>query len=365
MRSHRLVDAPTVIVQCLVALGCVALGVLLRIALAQMLSPDAFLVFIFSVILAARVGGLIAGFVTTAVGVIVGDYLFAPPDQAFGVVDLREASRMALFVMEGSTITLLFYFVRRSQLAERRARDQLKQFLGVVSHELRNPLAAITTSAGVLARRSGNDHASTVLLRQVGHLNRMVNDISELSRLQRAALDVHLSNVAVNELLESAADVVRPECEQRNQVLNVALLPEDTLVTGDPVRLRQVFANLLLNASRYSPAGSAIRFAAAHQDDRVVVTVADSGRGFAGEDIARLFEPFVRGATDQPGAGLGLAISKAIVEWHGGTIRGDSPGPGAGAIFTVTLVRRPRHQAAQAIDPIYAASKSRVTKLRA
>jgi signal transduction histidine kinase len=327
----------TLLAQVLVAIGAVAAGVLARWLLASVVSPDALLVFVFSVIVGARAGGLVSGLLATAFSLVLGDYLFRTSLNGFHVPDVRESVRLALFLVEGSTLSVLFHLVRRSEAAERHARDQLRQFLAVVSHELRNPLSAIAASASVVAKGGGTQRATAVLLQQVEHLNRMVTDLADLSRLERTALEIRRAQVSVNSVLESAADVARPEFAQRDQIFQSKLLPVDASVIGDVARLRQVFANLMINASRYSSAGSTIRLHATKDDVGVVVTVSDNGCGFAPEELPHLFQPFVRGTSQQPGTGLGLAICKALVERHGGTISGESAGPDCGATFRVTL----------------------------
>jgi signal transduction histidine kinase/CheY-like chemotaxis protein len=214
------------------------------------------------------------------------------------------------------------------------------EFLAMLGHELRNPLAPILTAVELLA---GNEQASRerkVIERHTRHLSRLVDDLLDISRVERGHIELRQEPVALSGILDRAIEIAF-HLIQRNQHELVVTRAADVLLQGDPVRLAQVFGNLLTNAAKFTPAGGRIELSTERADDRVRVTVRDNGPGIARHELKRIFEPFVQlhRVTDaaRGGLGLGLAIVRTLVERHGGSIVAESGGPGTGATFTVEL----------------------------
>jgi signal transduction histidine kinase len=223
--------------------------------------------------------------------------------------------------------------------AEARCREQA---LAAVSHEMRGPLQVISIASSALLRAWPGDASLlperrqiAVIAEQADRMRRLAADLLDLSRVDAGHFSVRPEPVRVGVLLRSAAEVYRPMVEQKGITLSVSPIP--TLVAMvDEQRVHQVLANLIGNAARYTPAGGTITLSAQAEDGQVRFTVADTGLGIDPENLPRVFERFWTGGKCRGCAGLGLAISRALVEAHGGTITVDSL-PGQGATFTVTL----------------------------
>ncbi|MFL5270835.1 MAG: ATP-binding protein, partial [Anaeromyxobacteraceae bacterium] len=223
--------------------------------------------------------------------------------------------------------------------AANRTKDE---FLAMLGHELRNPLAPIVIALHVL-ELAGQGHTAEhgIIRRQVQHLARLVDDLLDVSRITRGKVDLRLERVELAAIVERAVEMAAPLLEQRRHHLAVEVPAEGLAVRGDPVRLAQVASNLLTNAARYTPPGGHVAVRAAVEGDRVVFSVTDDGVGLAPELLAQVFEPFVQGprAPDrrEGGLGIGLTLVRNLVEMHGGTARARSDGPGKGSTFVVSL----------------------------
>jgi signal transduction histidine kinase len=215
-----------------------------------------------------------------------------------------------------------------------------QDFLGLLSHELRNPLSAINVALAVMRARPGvqaGQQARTVIERQVAHITRLVDDLVDTARIERGTLSLRIEPVDLRDVLATAVEMAQPSVEQRGQTFDWTPAREAMLVSGDRVRLQQVFSNLLLNASKYTPEGGRIELCTSADGDDFRVTVRDNGQGIPSEDLGRVFEPFVRATRDAPGLGVGLYVARTLIEQHGGTISVESGGANAGAAFTVRL----------------------------
>lgn len=214
------------------------------------------------------------------------------------------------------------------------------EFLAMLGHELRNPLAPILTAVELLGGHPQAAREREVIERHTRHLARLVDDLLDISRLERGHIELRQEPVMLGVALERAVELASHHIE-RNQHQLVVTRAADVLVQGDPVRLEQVFGNLLTNAAKFTPAGGRIELSTALDGDRVRVMVRDNGRGIARNELERIFEPFVQlnRITDaaRGGLGLGLAIVKRLVEGHGGSIVAGSQGRGTGATFVVEL----------------------------
>jgi len=233
---------------------------------------------------------------------------------------------------------------REEAEAASRAKDQ---FLAMLGHELRNPLAPITLTVELMKRRAPGilERERDVIERQARHLQALVDDLLDVSRIARGKLQLRREAVELAPLVEAALESVHPLLEQRgHRVLND--VARGLWVSGDPVRVRQIFANLLTNAAKYTPEGGEIRLSSSTAGARVSVSVADDGIGLSPDVVPSLFDPFFQAPQGKEravgGLGVGLALVRSLARLHGGEARVESPGPGRGSTFTVELPLLPR-----------------------
>ncbi|MGE3275198.1 MAG: ATP-binding protein [Vicinamibacterales bacterium] len=259
------------------------------------------------------------------------DFVYQPLFDAGGAVE-----GIAVVVYEVTELTR----ARREAEAANRAKDE---FLAILGHELRNPLAPILTALQLLRLRGveAGQRERDVIERQVRHLVTLVDDLLDVSRITRGKVDLQRSTVDLAEVVARAIETASPLLEQYRHELHVDVRPRPLLVSADPARLAQVVANLLTNAAKYTNPGGYVTVAAWAEGPDAVVCVRDTGIGIDPDVLPRVFELFVQEpqALDRArgGLGLGLAIVQSLVRLHGGTITASSDGRGQGAEFTVRL----------------------------
>jgi signal transduction histidine kinase/DNA-binding response OmpR family regulator len=246
--------------------------------------------------------------------------------------------------------------LRREAEAANRSKDE---FLAMLSHELRNPLAPIATAIQLMRLRGAEVPELGTLERQAAHLTRLVDDLLDVSRLTRGKIELRVGTVEIGDAVLRAMEMAGPLLERRSHLVNIEDVPRRGLaVNGDPERLAQVVFNLLSNAAKYSEPGSRIDLLARREGDRVLLRVKDQGAGIAPDMIHRVFDMFVQQeqtiARSVGGLGLGLTIVRSLVEMHGGRVSVRSPGVGQGSEFTVELpaavaAARPAEEAADAV----------------
>ncbi|KAB1149775.1 HAMP domain-containing histidine kinase [Streptomyces luteolifulvus] len=218
-----------------------------------------------------------------------------------------------------------------------------RRLLGDVAHELRTPLATIEAYLEGLADgvRTLDAHTLDVLGAQTTRLHRLVEDISLVSRAEEHRLTLVRAVIPAARLADAAADAVRPGFQTKGVDLRVMVTPGTPAVDADRDRLVQVLVNLLTNALRHTPAGGTVTVAAEPARAGVVIRVADTGEGIAAEHLPHIFERFYRADTgrdrEHGGSGIGLAVARALVHAHGGTVSASSEGPGRGAVFRISL----------------------------
>jgi len=232
------------------------------------------------------------------------------------------------------------------RMRELRDADQRKnEFLGMLSHELRNPLAPIRNSAYILRHAApGSEQArraQTVIERQAEHLTRLVDDLLDVTRIARGKIELRRERVELRELVWRAADDFRIAMDDRGIAFRTALPNGKVWADADATRLTQIIGNLLHNASKFTRKGDEVVLSLEADGQNAIIRVRDTGVGIAPELLPRIFDPFVQGertlARTEGGLGLGLALVKGITELHGGSVAAESTGIGRGAEFTVRL----------------------------
>jgi PAS domain S-box-containing protein len=220
------------------------------------------------------------------------------------------------------------------------------EFLAMLAHELRNPLAPLSNAVQAIRRRQpGDEHTLTVatdiLDRQIRQMSRLVNDLLDASRVSRGKIELRCTRVALRPIIEEAIETVRPLLARFEHTLTTTLPPEALYVDGDAGRLSQVIGNLLANAAKFTDKAGRIWLSAEREGDEAVIRVRDDGIGIAPEHLQTLFDMFVQVDTaierSRDGLGIGLTLVKTLVELHGGTVQVHSAGPGCGSEFTVRL----------------------------
>ncbi|MDY6982874.1 MAG: ATP-binding protein, partial [Pseudomonadota bacterium] len=240
--------------------------------------------------------------------------------------------------------------LRRGAMASRNeqlqdADRQKNEFMAMLAHELRNPLAPIRNASVLLARAVRGDANARSLVdvvqRQVGHLSRLVDDLLDISRITQKRIDLDRETVAVSDLVRYAIETVEPLLFERDQFLQIQSGDEELYVYGDVSRLVQCLVNLLNNAAKYTERAGRIAVSTRAEDGHAVLEVADDGVGIAPELLPRLFELFMQAdhtrSRSQGGLGIGLAVVQRLVEMHEGRVTAESDGPGSGAKFSIWL----------------------------
>jgi signal transduction histidine kinase len=226
--------------------------------------------------------------------------------------------------------------------AERASRAK-DDFLAMLGHELRNPLAPIVTALQLLRLRGGGaiERELTVIERQAQHLIRLVDDLLDVSRIAHAKLELKRERLEISAVIAAAVEMARPLIEQRRHLLHVDVPRAGLEVSADRARLAQAISNLLNNAAKYTEPEGQIRVTAAREGDEVVISIRDNGIGISPEMLPTVFEMFVqeRQALDraQGGLGLGLSIARELVHLHGGALEAASEGIGHGSELTLRL----------------------------
>lgn len=233
----------------------------------------------------------------------------------------------------------------RSEEALRQANRRKDEFLAMLGHELRNPLAPIRNAVEVMRRPGAPDSALVrvrdIIDRQVDHLARLVDDLLDMSRIDQGKIGLVAVPLDLAQVLEQAVEASRPLIAARNHRLSVALPEPPVRINGDRVRLAQVVSNLLNNAAKYTDSGGHIRLEAEVRDPWVGIRVRDNGVGIPPALLPKVFDLFTQAdqslARTQGGLGIGLTLVKRLVEMHGGRVEAHSDGPGRGSEFVVWL----------------------------
>ena len=271
----------------------------------------------------------------------------AESDRVFSAEDcalVHELAHRAALALDNGRL----YAESEAALQEAKVANRVKdEFLAMLGHELRNPLAPIVTSLDVMARRTPRADAPErrIIERQVGHLARLVDDLLDVSRIASGKIRLSPERVDLRDVIGHALELAQPALQVRARPPDIALPARPAWVMGDPIRLAQVVSNLLSNAAKFTPPDGRIGIELRRTAAGFELVLADTGVGIPAELLAQVFERFVQGGQALQraagGLGLGLAIARNLVELHGGTIRAESDGPGRGSRFIVTLPAAP------------------------
>jgi len=268
----------------------------------------------------------------------------------------REAMAVGVFINDAIASSIAAYVESRDQHQgelERTGRDALHDaqarkddFLALVVHELRNPLGSIVTASEALAvrLRDADPDVSTALRlirRQSRQVARILDDLSDITRIARGGLTLRQKVMDVADVLEEALQATEGLMKEREHRVELTMQNTPLVIKGDPARLVQVLVNLLNNAARYTPPGGQVTIIARRRDDRIDVSVRDTGVGIPEEMLTKVFDMYTRVSapteTSPDGLGIGLALVKEIVSLHDGTVSVSSDGPGQGAEFVISF----------------------------
>jgi signal transduction histidine kinase len=235
--------------------------------------------------------------------------------------------------------------LEQANAALRDADRHKDEFIAILAHELRNPLAPIRAAVDVMSlmplEHTQLRWAREVIDRQTTHLSRLVDDLLDVSRISRGTIKLNKELLSLRTILDRSVEAAQPIISAHHHELQIECLSDAAIVEGDPTRLVQILSNLLNNAAKYMQASGTILLRASVESDHAVFAVKDSGIGLTSEALPKLFNLFSRVHEDEgylpSGLGIGLALVRQLVELHGGTVNATSPGPNRGSEFTVRL----------------------------
>ena len=341
------------------AIGTALGAVLVRLVFDPWIGDDVPYITLFgAVALAVWLGGAGPAVLTFGVGYLIVRLLYIAPIGQIALTHSSDFVQLALFALSCGLIIVLGEAMRRARdlhraseaalrdraLQLQRADANKSQFLAMLSHELRNPLAPLRNGLAILQRNPAPAALQSTLAmmeRQITQAARLIDDLLDVSRIDRGKLEFRKERVALDAILRSAVETAMPSIEGKHHELVVHYPGRSLQVDGDPVRLAQVVGNLLNNAAKFTPPGGRIELSLRADGDEALLAVKDNGIGIERGRLEEVFEMFVQIDTSRHasagGLGLGLTLVRAIVEHHGGRVEGRSAGIGHGAEFVVTL----------------------------
>lgn len=363
------------------ALGSVLIATLVRVLLTPWLGEHSpFTIFFVAVAVSAWYGGFWPGIVATFLGALTAIYFFTTPPAEIKGDSIDYLMGLGLYLFAGMVLALLCESLRaarrrvESEAAQAVARQRMleeemvvrartenlnaqlnlelqdanrrkDEFLAMLAHELRNPLAPLRSAVQVMRLLSPPDSklewSRDVIERQVNHLARLVDDLLDVSRLMRGMVKLKKKHIELSWVIAEAVETTRPLIDAKGHELTVSLPAEPVQLDGDLTRSTQVFVNLLNNAAKYTDAGGHIVLRAERAGAEVIVRVQDNGQGMKADLIPHVFDLFTQGdralARSEGGLGIGLTLVRNLVGMHGGQVEAHSAGPGQGSEFVVHL----------------------------
>jgi PAS domain S-box-containing protein len=273
---------------------------------------------------------------------VFGALTLASRARNFDDVDVSIAVELANHAATALENARLFDDLRDARREAEDANRAKDEFLAMLGHELRNPLAPLVTALELMRMRAPDQlqRERAVIERQVDHLSRLVDDLLDVSRITRGKVELRRERVPLASVTSKAIEQTSPLFEQSQHTLRIDV-PSDLYVDGDPTRLAQIVANLLSNAAKYTPKGGTIALVARRCSGQIHIEVRDNGIGIAADMLPQIFELFVQApqpsARTRGGLGLGLTIVRSLVEMHNGSVEAHSDGKGKGSVFTIRL----------------------------
>ena len=366
---RRSIDIRAFFARYALALVVTAIALLATLALRRDGPTPSFLFFVPAVAISAWYGGPGPSAVATAVSLLLIDLNFLAPGGSLRI-DRVEALEIIAFLIVSVTITSTMEALHRSRaLAELRAAELKRlnvevshsydaererrhvaellahtreEVLGVVAHDLRNPLNLIINSADLLLAddldRNRRRELLGVTMRAGRQMNRLIGDLLDTVRLQAGKLSLDLEDVTVAAIFRQAEETFRPLASKRNIRLETTPPENGVAVRADPFRVSQIVGNIVGNAIKFTPEQGSVTIRSMANGNHVTFQISDSGPGISADDMGHLFDNFWQARTDHRGVGLGLAIARGVVEAHGGKIWCESA-PGRGSTFSFTLPR--------------------------
>ncbi len=253
-----------------------------------------------------------------------------------------------------------------------RADEDKDEFLAVLAHELRNPLAPVFYALRLLDEKPLDDpdrwYIRRIVDRQMRRLSRLIDDLLDVSRIRTGKVELRKDRVDLGAVIDHAVEVARPLAEDRKHELTVALPPEPVWLEADPVRLEQIVTNLLSNAVKFTEDGGRIRLGVEREGQEILIRVKDTGVGIASDLLPRVFDLFTQGDRSldrsRDGLGIGLTLSRRLAEMHGGTIEAHSEGVGKGSELIVRLPVFLHHGPPPGAEPARAGAETLSRALR-
>ena len=320
-----------------------------------------FSLFYLSVLLTAWIAGTGPAVLAIVLGTFSAAHFFIAPANSIYIDNLPEMIQLGIYVIVNCVATLLFNRLERQrQLAEKRsaenehlshslreADERKDEFLALLAHELRNPLAPIRSSLALLDRKGDRSDVilktKEVIRRQTNHLVRITDDLLDVSRFCRGKVELQVEQLDLREPIDDAIEMTEGLMNAKSHRFQLLFPERPVWIRGDRVRLAQLIANLLSNAAKYTPSGGRITLQIEAIGPEVTISVTDNGIGFAPSEAERILQPFMQIDTSRTreygGLGVGLTIVDRLVALHAGRLTAHSRGPGLGSCFTVTLPR--------------------------
>ncbi len=268
-----------------------------------------------------------------------------PPLTEYEAALANHDARLSQLQEANEQLVLAALNAQELQAAAEQAQRRQTEFLAMIAHELRNPLAPIRIATSMLGRVRTEEpllpRAQAIIERQLAQMTRLINDLLDVSRVNMGQMKIEPQEVDIVEIIDAAIEAIRPAMDTRLQAFTATLPRRTPRLHADLVRLAQVLGNLLVNASKYTPNGGTIGMTLAVARDHIELAIFDSGIGIAADVLPMIFEPFVQETYaigfNGAGLGVGLTVVRQLVEAHGGTIVASSAGRGLGSRFVVTL----------------------------